>query len=70
MKRILNQDAELTIRDKIANWIFFAALRIEEIVEGIKLSNFQMRDKCFQLLFRIILEVQLRGETLGHKFWV
>jgi hypothetical protein len=25
MKRILNQDAELTIRDKIANWIFFFA---------------------------------------------
>jgi hypothetical protein len=23
MKRILNQDAELTIRDKIANWIVF-----------------------------------------------
>jgi hypothetical protein len=53
-ERILNQDAELTIRDKIANWIvcqyfFVAALRIEEIVEGIKLSNFQMRDKCFQV---------------------
>jgi hypothetical protein len=52
MKRILNQDAELTIRDKIANWIYFvAALRIEEIVEGIELSNFKMRDKYFQLFF-------------------
>jgi hypothetical protein len=44
MKRILNQDAELTIRDKKQIGLFFVAvLRIEEIVEGIKMSNFQIR---------------------------
>ncbi len=59
MKRILNQDAELTIRDKKQIGLFFVtALRIEEIVEGIKLSDFQMRYKCFQLFLELFEKLE------------